>query len=649
MSDTSSNRPSASSILRAPRTPRALLAGGLAACALVLPQVAFGADRTWTGGGLLNNNWGNNNNWSGSGGISPLDSLFFGGTSGLTNNNNTAAGTQYNGITFNSGAGAFILGGNSIKLGGNVTNNSTATQTINLGMELVGADRTFNAASGNLAINGQISGSKGIVKTGSGTLALSGDNTYSGGTKLTSGRLETSSWAALGGDSNALTVDGGVLDIHGDGVRVGALSGTGGTITGYDPNSFYNWLYTTIAAGSTSTFSGEFRRGYLSGGGISVNKLGGGTLILNGWNSYANLYISAGTLEFGRDDSVADYTTITGGATLRAGVSGTLTGYVVVDSVDMFGAAVFDTQNFNVTLTNFRGYSQTSLVKKGVGTLDISNPLNYFDGGLRVDAGTLKVSSDQSGRQLVGSAVVNAGANLDLANAGAYTLKNGLTANGTVLVGNAGTQSSWITVRGTLDGGGSIVGNLRSAGILDGAQSFTGNVLVAGQHFAGDAGVHSITGNLEYATVSGISSVPSVAWALFGNTAVNSGAAAFDQALVGGNLAFGSATSLSLAFNGIGSTVDWSDAFWSTDRTWTIWQVTGNTTGLGNLALSTAGWQDASGDLLSSIRAGAGFSIGLADNGRDVVLTYAVPAPGALALLALAGLAGGRRRRGFGA
>jgi autotransporter-associated beta strand protein len=643
MSDKSSNRPSASSILHAPRAPRALLAGGLAAFAVALPQVAFAADRIWTGGGLLNNNWGNNNNWAGSGGISPLDSLFFGGTSGLTNNNNTAAGTQYNGLTFNSGAGAFTLGGNSIKLGGNVTNNSTATQTINFGMELAGADRTFNAASGNLAINGQISGSKGIVKTGSGTLTLSGDNTYSGGTKLTSGRLETSSWAALGGDSNALTVDGGVLDIHGGGVRVGALSGTGGTITGNDPNFFYNWLYTTIAAGSTSTFSGEFR-GDGSGGGISVNKLGEGTLILNGSSSYAQLYISNGTLEYGRTDSLPNYTTIANGATLRAGVAGTLTGYVVVDSG---GPAVFDTQNFNVTLTNFRGYSQTSLVKKGVGTLDISNKLNYFDGGLRVDAGTLKVSSDQSGQQLVGGAVVNAGATLDLANAGSYTLKNGLTANGTVLVGNAGTPSSWITVRGTLDGVGSIVGNLRSAGILDGSQSFTGNVVVAGQHFAGDAGVHSITGNLEYATVSGVSSVPSVAWALFGNTAVNSGAAAFDQALVGGNLAFGSATSLSLAFNGAGSTVDWSDAFWSTDRSWTIWQVTGNTTGLGNLALSTAGWQDASGDLLSSIRAAAGFSIGIADNGRDVVLTYsAVPAPGALALLALAGLAGGRRRRG---
>ena len=155
MSNKSFVRASTASFTHAPRTPRFLLAGGLAACALVLPQAAFGADRTWDGGGILNfnYNWANDSNWVG-GGISPLDSLLFGGTKGLTSNNNTAAGTQYNGITFKSGAGAFILGGNSIKLGGNVTNNSPATQTINFGMELVGADRTFDAASGT--VNGSI-------------------------------------------------------------------------------------------------------------------------------------------------------------------------------------------------------------------------------------------------------------------------------------------------------------------------------------------------------------------------------------------------------------------------------------------------------------------------------------------------------------
>jgi autotransporter-associated beta strand protein len=642
-------RASAPSPLHPRRTPRFLLAGGLAACALVLPQAAFGADRTWDGGGILNfnYNWANNSNWVG-GGISPLDSLFFGGTKGLTNNNNTAAGTQYNGITFNAGAGAFILGGNSIKLGGNVTNAlySTATQTINLDMELVGADRTFTATTGDLVVNGKISGSKGMVKAGSGTLALSGDNTYSGGTTLISGRLETSSRLALGGSSNALTIDGGSVYIKGGGVagtdrlEVGALSGFG-TITANN----YGWLSTTIAAGTTSTFGGEFRSYYLGGGVINVEKQGEGTLVLNGSSanggvsSYGNLHVGAGTLEYGRNDSLASQTTINAGATLRAGVSGTLNGYVELWQA---GGATFDTQNNNVVLANFRGESGATLVKKGAGLLSISNQLDYFYGGFEVDAGSLTITSDQGNRQVQGGVLVHSGARFAMGGAGALAL-NGLSANGQVYVNNIGAT----TVYGALDGSGAIYGNVLSNGVLGGMVpgmlTFGGNVTVVGKHGTSVADLCNIYGNLEYRAETGTyANTPNVMWALSGNSLLSD----FTQTRIGGNLIFSSATSLSLAFNGIGSTVNWSDAFWSTDRSWTIWQVAGSTTGLANLTLGLADWKDAGGNLLSALRGGAGFSFGLAANGRDVVLTYsAVPAPGALGLLALAGLAGARRRR----
>lgn len=638
MSDKSSNRPSASSILHAPRAPRALLAGGLAAFAVALPQVAFAADRTWTGGGLLNNNWGNNSNWAGSGGISPLDSLFFGGTSGLTNNNNTAAGTQYNGLTFNSGAGAFVLGGNWIRLGGNVTNNSTATQTINFGMELVGADRTFNAANGKIAINGQISGSKGIVKTGSGTLALSGDNTYSGGTRLTSGTLEVHNFTALGGSANALTVDGGTLDIKVDRAFVGALSGTGGVITTSNSQFPPPKLVTTNAAGTTSTFSGSIRNPLMAD--FAVAKSGEGTLVLNGSNAFGRLDVEEGTLEYGRIDSLAYATYLSGGATLRAGVGGTVNSYVEVGS----GAAAFDTQGFNVTLTDFNGESESggTLVKKGDGVLEISGALNDFDGGFSVDAGRLTISSDQSGRLLNGGVAVNGGATFDMAGAGSLAL-NGLTANGQVYVNSTGAT----TVFGTLDGSGVITGNVLSAGILGGTVpgtlSFEGNVTVVDQHGTSVANSFDIYGNLEYREDTVLERSPQVGWALSGNSVLSD----FTRTRVFGDLAFNSGTGLLLAFDGAGSTVNWGSEMWATSRSWTIYQVDGTTTGFGNLMLFNWDYQDASGNFLSSIRAGAGFSIELADNGRDVVLNYTVvPAPGALALLALAGLAGGRRRRG---
>ena len=648
MSNKSFARASTPSLLHAPRTPRFLLAGGLAACALVLPQAAFGADRTWDGGGILNfnYNWANNSNWVG-GAISPLDSLLFGGTKGLTNNNNTAAGTQYNGITFKWGAGAFILGGNSIKLGGNVTNNSTATQTIDFGMELVGADRTFDAAGGNLVINGQISGSAGLVKAGSGTLTLTGDHTYSGGTKVIEGRLETSSRLALGGSSNDLTIagDNGSVSIQGQAAQleVGALSGFGTcTITAQISAT----LFTTNAAGTTSTFGGKIGNFYQGNGGIlNVEKQGEGTLVLNGFNangessSYSRLAVRAGTLEYGRNQSLGSYTMINAGATLRAGVSGTLKDYV---DVVQPGAATFDTQNFNVTLANFRGTHGAMLVKKGAGLLNISSQLNFFHGGFEVDAGSLAISSDQGNKRLTRGVLVHSGAMFSMGGAGALEL-NGLTANGQVFVNDIGAT----TVYGALDGSGAIYGNVLTNGVLGGMVpgmlTFGGNVTVVGKHGTSVADLCNIWGNLEYRAETGTgANTPNVTWAVSGNSLLSD----FTQTRIGGNLIFSSATSLSLAFNGIGSTVNWGDAFWSTDRSWTIWQVEGSTTGLANLTLGLVDWKDAGGNLLSALRSGAGFSFGLAGNGRDVVLTYsAVPAPGALGLLALAGLAGARRRR----
>jgi MYXO-CTERM domain-containing protein len=226
--------------------------------------------------------------------------------------------------------------------------------------------------------------------------------------------------------------------------------------------------------------------------------------------------------------------------------------------------------------------------------------------------------------------------------AGALAL-NGLTANGQVFVNDIDPT----TVFGTLDGSGAIYGNVLSNGVLGGLVpgrlTFGGNVTVVGKHGTSVADSCDIWGNLQYRAETGMyANTPNVMWALSGNSLLSD----FTQTRIGGNLIFSSATSLSLAFNGIGSTVNWGDTFWSTDRSWTIWQVEGSTTGLANLTLGLADWKDAGGNLLSALRGGAGFSFGLAGNGRDVVLTYsAVPAPGALGLLALAGLAGARRRR----
>ncbi len=71
---------------------------------------------------------------------------------------------------------------------------------------------TVNGAADSLAISGNISdggnGAKGIIKSGAGTLIVSGANTYQGGTVVTGGVLLVASTSALPDDS-CLTVEAG--------------------------------------------------------------------------------------------------------------------------------------------------------------------------------------------------------------------------------------------------------------------------------------------------------------------------------------------------------------------------------------------------------------------------------------------------------
>src|SRR5208337_3947510 len=90
----------------------------------------------WNGGGTGGNanNWSTASNWTGgiptmAGGVGVA--VQFSALSGghAANNNDLAAGTQINGISFASGAPVYNLQGNSILLGGPVVNQSSTSQT----------------------------------------------------------------------------------------------------------------------------------------------------------------------------------------------------------------------------------------------------------------------------------------------------------------------------------------------------------------------------------------------------------------------------------------------------------------------------------------------------------------------------------------
>jgi autotransporter-associated beta strand protein len=74
-----------------------------------------------------------------------------------------------------------------------------------------------------------IGGAGGLVKAGSGTLTLTGANTYRGGTRLEAGMLVAAGPCALGTGDVELT--GGVLRVSDRGLRVGGYRQSGGTLS----------------------------------------------------------------------------------------------------------------------------------------------------------------------------------------------------------------------------------------------------------------------------------------------------------------------------------------------------------------------------------------------------------------------------------
>ncbi len=147
-----------------------------------------------------------------------LPAWSFDGSTQLTSTNNLPIGSPVNGIRFNADAGAFVLNGNAVELNGDIADQSPKAQTINLPLTLIGGSRTIDTGSGNVTIAGSIGqsvGGLGITKVGSGTLVLSGANTYSGTTVLAGVLQVTNSAALLEGSS--LTVGAGSSSVFGSG------------------------------------------------------------------------------------------------------------------------------------------------------------------------------------------------------------------------------------------------------------------------------------------------------------------------------------------------------------------------------------------------------------------------------------------------
>jgi autotransporter-associated beta strand protein len=146
---------------------------------------------------------------------------------------------------------------------------------------------------------------------------------------------------------------------------------------------------------------------------------------------------------------------------------------------------------------------------------------------------------------------------------------------------------------------------------------------VSGTHAPGTSpGLQTVSGNLTYAGGSSINME-------IASNAIGTRGTDHDAINVTGNLDFSGATTMNLLFNGTGSNVDWTDAFWRNTRSgsngWKLYEVTGSVSGLSNvtLTLPTAAL-DKNGITLSSARNGSTVAFSLVQVGNGVYLTYTV-------------------------
>ena len=537
------------------------------------------------------------------------------GTGSLWSNNGALnIGGAYQGST-SEGALTVTKGGSVVANNIYIAKNAGTVGVLNIGTfggndaagTLTASTIQFGNGTGTINFNqsttttiaSAISGSGKVNQLGSGTTILSGLNSYTGGTVISAGTLATLGNERLA-NTGDVTVNSGATFKLGGNETIGSLSGAGTA---------------NVGANNLTLSSGNFS-GALAGSG-DLYKTGADAFTLSGTSAgfTGDLYLQGGSVVAGSSTALNanNFVLLSAGSTFTANQNlvlggidqngGTIDGSGVITSV----STITRSGALNSVLGDVTGYN-SGVLKLGTGTTTLG-AANTYTGTTKVSEGTLALGANGS-LATNSSAQVASGATLDLA-AHNQTLGDAKI-NGT-LVG-----SGTFTVNGTLSGSGTI----------------TPDTVINGTHSPGNSpGIQTFGGNLTYSAGAGI-------LLQFTDNTTNNSPVIHDQILVGKNLNFSGLTTLNIAFGDTGSAVDWNNAFWQTSQNWTLYSVSGITTGFDNLTLNSANWSDANGLFFGDTLANGTFSLG--KNGQNVVLNYnaqAVPEPSTYALMGLCALA----------
>ncbi|HET6806959.1 MAG TPA: autotransporter-associated beta strand repeat-containing protein [Frateuria sp.] len=377
----------------------------------------------------------------------------------------------------------------------------TEDTTRNQQVTLRSGGGTVDTSGGDVVFTGGVDGSGTLTKTGEGTLTLDGTSTYAGGTVVEQGTLKGDTDSLQGGITNDGTVsfdqstdgtyagnmDGtgslvkegnGTLVLTGDNIYTGGTTINGGTLQG-DTRSLQGDIANKATVDFNQSADGTYA-GDLSGTGNLV-KDGIGTLLLTGSNSYTGgTTINGGTLQ---GDASSLHGDIHNNGTLDF-VQATDASYTGV--ISGTGGLVKDGSG-TLTITGNASHHGGTTVNDG--TLVLTGA-NTYTGGTTLNGGTLQVASDASLGDAAGTITFNGG---DL------TVTHSMESNRDMVI-NAGNASITtlagvtLTANGDMGGSGGLVKRGDGTLVVRGNNTFTGGTLVDGGVIKIDSGSSLGTG-----------------------------------------------------------------------------------------------------------------------------------------------------------
>ncbi|MBU6181390.1 MAG: autotransporter-associated beta strand repeat-containing protein [Verrucomicrobia bacterium] len=441
---------------------------------------------------------------------SGTEDIFFNPASGLslTTSNDLSAGTfTANSITMNStfGASALTITGSAFTLSGSLSNlHSSKTfnlgnTTVDIGTITLGNSITITAnATSNINVYGSFaddSSSRGITKSGNGTLTFFRQNTYTGTTSINRGTL------VLNSSTGDAIYDSGVITLANTAnvtlqisasETIGSLRG-GGTTGGNVTIDASRTL--TVAETGDQTFSGR-----IIGSG-SLTKTGSGTMTLNGTNSFSGTAtISGGTLAISGGSAISDSgaVTLADSSGVRLNVLGSETigplsggggtgGEIAISASQTLTVNQTSSQTFLGVISGSGGFT-----KNGSAVLTVAGS-NTYSGVTTLNSGTLSFNTIANGGSVSGIGQSSSAASNLVLNGGEleYTGASATTNRG-FTVGSGGAAVDVNNAAATLR----FTGGISGTGILTksggGTLEFVGNsvagaVTVSSGSLAGNA------------------------------------------------------------------------------------------------------------------------------------------------------------------